>query len=210
MIFIEKVATNREAFAQKVSSIAKALNIPSGWLMAMMYLESGLNPQAVNKQSSNVAGYDEDGNLVKKKGTADNPMALHRAKYRATGLIQFMPRTAKGLGTTNQKLYQMTNIQQLDYVYKYYQSYAGKIKSFEDLYTINFFPIALGKPLTWVLKTSNMSAESIAQQNPGFDLNKDKQITYAEFLQAIRKILKTKLGEGLYTEVIEKKKSENQ
>ena len=37
----------------------------------------------------------------------------------ATGLIQFMPATAVGLGTTCEKLRQMSNVEQLDYVKKH-------------------------------------------------------------------------------------------
>lgn len=40
----------------------------------------------------------------------------------ATGLIQFMPSTAKQLGTTTDKLAAMTEVDQLDYVAKYFVS----------------------------------------------------------------------------------------
>jgi len=36
----------------------------------------------------------------------------------ATGLIQFMPVTGYALGTTPQRLKDMSNVEQLDYVYK--------------------------------------------------------------------------------------------
>ena len=41
----------------------------------------------------------------------------------ATGLIQFMPQTARGLGTTTTALKAMTRVQQLDYVQKYLLNY---------------------------------------------------------------------------------------
>lgn len=41
----------------------------------------------------------------------------------AIGLIQFMPSTAKGLGTSTSALKQMTAVDQLAYVEKYFAPY---------------------------------------------------------------------------------------
>ena len=155
MIFENNVSSNRDAFLSKVKSIAAKLFIDPEWLMAVMYLESGINSKAVNSNGG------------------------------ATGLIQFMPSTAQNLGTSTASLYNMTNVQQLDYVYKYFKPYAGRIYSFPDLYLITFFPVALGKSDSYVLQTKNLSAETIANANPVFDLDKNKQITVGEFKEAI-------------------------
>ncbi len=73
--------------------IAKDLNCSNPEaLIGIIYAESGGNPQAVNRSS------------------------------RATGLIQFMPRTARGLGTSTNELKNMTTMQQLDFVEKYLQT----------------------------------------------------------------------------------------
>jgi hypothetical protein len=45
----------------------------------------------------------------------------------ATGLIQFMPSTARSLGTTTDKLAAMTAEDQLDYVRKYFAPYRNKM-----------------------------------------------------------------------------------
>ena len=118
--------------------------------MAVMNFESGLNPKAVNKFSG------------------------------ATGLIQFMPNTAKGLGTTTSDLYKMSNVKQLDYVYRYYKPYASKITRYVDLYLATIFPAALNKSKNYVLQTDTIRADTIATQNPVFDKNKDKKITVGE------------------------------
>ena len=98
----------------------------------------------------------------------------------ATGLIQFMPKTAIALGTTTAQLRQMTNVQQMYYVYKYYLPYKSKIKSYTDLYLATLFPVTLGKPDSYVLETKSFSAAKIASQNPAFDFNKDKKVTVGE------------------------------
>ena len=188
LLFENNVRQNKQQFIQRVVQISNLLGIHPNWLMTVMQLESGMNHQAVNKQ----------------RGDTEDP--YDRAAKRATGLIQFMPRTAEGLGTTNQKLYLMSNVQQLDFVYKYYKRYANRINSVEDLYTINFWPAALGKPHSYILQTSTLSAQTVAAQNPGFDLNKDGKIEYGEFIQAIRATITKRLGAPVAEELFEKKK----
>ena len=150
------------AFESEVRRYSQALGINPDWLMAVMEIESGCNPHAVNSVSG------------------------------ATGLIQFMPATAQSLGTTTAALKSMTGEQQLYYVYKYLKPYAGKIKSLTDLYLAVFFPAAIGQKDDYVLQTSKLSASKIAAQNPGYDLNKDSKITKAEVTTAITNILKKK------------------
>jgi hypothetical protein len=62
----------------------------------------------------------------------------------ATGLIQFMPSTAKSLGTTTDVLLSMNNIQQLNYVLAYLRPYKGKMNNFVDVYLAVFYPAAIG------------------------------------------------------------------
>lgn len=107
-------------------------------------------------------------------------------KQGATGIQQIMPRTAIQLGTTKDKIKLMSSVEQLDLFRKYFLPFKGRIHSLEDLYTINFFPIALGKPDDWVCETKKLSAWLIADQNKPFDLNKDHKITIGEFRKYIR------------------------
>lgn len=166
MILIENFKANKgeskAAFENMVRSIATALGINPDWLMMVMWNESRLNAQAVNKQP----------------GDSGDPFT--RSATRATGLIQFMPDTALRLGTATKALYAMNAIDQLHYVYKYFKPWTGKIKSYYDLYLVTFFPDAVGKPDDYILQTSRLSASLIAKQNPFFDVNKDGRLTVGE------------------------------
>ncbi len=144
---------DRSAFAEKVKTISAELGIDPNWLMSVMYKESRVNPAAVNKTTN------------------------------ATGLIQFMPDTARSLGTTISELAAMSGVQQLDYVRKYYLPYKGRMKSYFDTYIVVFFPAAVGKPDDWVFETSRLSRSKIAQQNKGIDLDGSGHITVGEFKQ---------------------------
>ncbi len=166
MILIEKLQRNKgespAEFERVLRSICTMLSINPSWLMMVMWSESRLNAQAVNKQP----------------GDSDN--AQVRATTRATGLIQFMPDTALNLGTTTKALYAMNAIDQLGYVYKYFKPWTGRIKSYFDLYLVTFFPDAVGRPDDYILQTKKLSAATIAKQNPFFDVNKDGKLTVGE------------------------------
>ena len=121
ILFEDKIKFNKDAFLSKLKKISTDLQVEPDWIMAVMNSETGgtFDPQIVNKQGANAAGYDENGKLVKQAGVADSSNAFERSKYRATGLIQFMPKTAKNFGTSTQELFKMDNVKQLDYVHKY-------------------------------------------------------------------------------------------
>ena len=157
--FDNYIPSPRAEFCVRLHSICDSLQISPEWLLAVMYVESRINPYAVNKYSG------------------------------ATGLIQFMPATAKSLGTTTAELLNMTAVDQLDYVYLYLKPYANKMHSLMDVYFAIFFPAAIGKPSNYVLQTSKLSASLIASQNAGYDINSDGEITVAEVESKIYKIL---------------------
>jgi hypothetical protein len=68
----------------------------------------------------------------------------------ATGLIQFMPATAKGMGTTTDALRGMSREQQAPYVQKFYDQTTSngkrKLARVGDLYILTFMPGHLGSP----------------------------------------------------------------
>ncbi|MCX6257974.1 MAG: transglycosylase SLT domain-containing protein [Bacteroidia bacterium] len=187
MILIDNLKTNKgensSEFEAKVSNICNLLSINPDWLMMVMYMESSLNAQAVNKQPG-----DPDDDLT-------------RCNNRATGLLQFMPDTAKGMGTSNSDLYGMSAVEQLDYVYQYFKSYTGKIKSFQDLYLVTFFPAAIGKPDDFIFQTSRIPAQAVAKQNSAIDFNQDGKISVAEFKQYLLK----RVPAALLQFIVEKK-----
>lgn len=194
ILFEDKIKFNKDAFLSKLKKISTDLQVEPDWIMAVMNSETGgtFDPQIVNKQGANAAGYDENGKLVKQAGVADSSNAFERSKYRATGLIQFMPKTAKNFGTSTQELFKMDNVKQLDYVHKYFLPAKGRMKSFEDVYQYTFYPYSVGKPDTYIIGSEKGLdyAKKLVRQNP-LDLNHDGHLTVAEFREFIyRKIPK--------------------
>lgn len=115
-----------------------------------------------------------------------------RNSIGAVGFIQFLPGTARGLGTSPDALASMGGIAQLDYVYKYYSPYAGRIKTPIDLYIIAFYPYALGKSDNYVVgsEQGDNYARLVKQQNAPFDLNHDGYVSLGEFRQFVRRKFK--------------------
>lgn len=157
-IFTDKMSID---FKNKVEVICKEIEVPSDWLVGVMWHESRLNSKTINR-------------------------------IGATGLIQFLPSTAKWLNTTTEKLASMPDTMQLNYVAKYYRHMKGLCKERTDLYLYTFFPSAVLANWTnsRVIKSSNISASTIASLNPGLDLNKDNMITVEEF----RKCMEIKIA----------------
>lgn len=58
----------------------------------------------------------------------------------ATGLIQFMPETAREYGTTTEALSRMTRAQQMNYVYRHLSPFKGRIESIFDIAVAVFRP----------------------------------------------------------------------
>lgn len=102
----------------------------------------------------------------------------------ATGLIQFMPRTATSLGTSVDELAKMAPEDQLNYVWKYFRPYAGKIKTLDDMYMAILWPRAVGKPDDFVLFQGRGTVTY--RQNAGLDKNKDERVTKAEAAAKVR------------------------
>lgn len=92
----------------------------------------------------------------------------------ATGLIQFMDKTAKSLGTTTEDLAKMTPVEQLAYVEKYLAPYKGKLKTLEDAYMAVLWPAAVGKPADHVLWRKGTVQYA---QNSGLDIGDKGYIT---------------------------------
>ena len=160
LLFEQLILENREEFKLKVIEIAEKLGINPDWLMLVFYIETAASVyKVINHRIQNSIG--------------------------ATGLIQFMKSTAIALGTTTDSLKRMSNVEQLEYVYKYLRPYAGSMKNCQDVYLAVFFPAAIGKPDDWVLQSKTLSPGTIASQNQLYDLNKDGKITVGEIKQKI-------------------------
>ena len=109
-----------------------------------------------------------------------------------TGLIQHMPSTAKGFGTTTDELAAKTPERQLNEdVRRYFRQYKGRLRSLSDTYMAVLWPAAIGKPEDFVLIDDDDGKAYI--QNRGLDLNKDGRITKAEATAHVERLL----AEGL-------------
>ncbi len=112
----------------------------------------------------------------------------------ATGLIQFMPRTARALGTTTDALAVMSPEAQLDYVAHYFSPFKGRLRTLPDVYMAILWPRAVGEPEAFAL----FKAPSIAyKQNSGLDANRDGVVTKAEAAMKVQKKLIRGMKTGL-------------
>lgn len=112
-------------------------------------------------------------------GRSFRPDVQNMAGSGATGLIQFMPATARGLGTTTAQLAAMTAEDQLNYVWKYFEPYDGRLKTLGDLYMAILWPAGVGKPDSYVLWDKG-ARPTTYRQNAGLDTDRDGRITRAE------------------------------
>jgi len=94
--------------------------------------------------------------------------SVRNATSGATGLIQFLPSTARNLGTTVDALAAMSFANQLEYVKKYFQQIGvvGKIHSLADMYLSVFSPKGVGMHPDAILYTAGQAGYD---QNAGLD-----------------------------------------
>lgn len=117
-------------------------------------------------------------------GRTFSPSIKNMAGSGATGLIQFMPATALGLGTTVDELAKLSAEDQLYWVYQYFKPRNGKLKNLGDVYMAILWPAAIGKPDSHVLWAQDTKPTTY-RQNAGLDINKDKRITRGEALAKV-------------------------
>ena len=148
------------AFRAKVIDIARRLEMDPNHLMLIMSFESAasFSPSKRNPKSG------------------------------ATGLIQFLPSTARAMGTTVERLAAMTAEDQLDVVERYFQRYAGRLKTLQDAYMVVLWPAAVGKGLDHVLWRKGSKEY---EQNSGLDIPRrpgEEKKGYVTVADAVRKV----------------------
>ena len=85
----------------------------------------------------------------------------------ATGLIQFMPKTAIGLGTTTAKLAQLSPVAQMAWVEKYLKQFSAPKGTVQGLYMSVFYP----KAMRWELDRE--FPKIVQRYNPGITTVRD-------------------------------------
>lgn len=131
------------------------------------------------------------GNMAFESGRTFSPSKQNNGGSNFFGLIQFGNAAALELDTTLEKLKAMTQLEQLDYVFKYFDLWQKRGKRYtqlEDFYLTIFYPAAVGKKADEVLFTQNSPDKFIAKayaQNSGFDKNKDGAITIGEICTTV-------------------------
>jgi hypothetical protein len=156
------------AFDKKVRKVARKLDVPAEWLMAVMYAESSFDASIVNRKGS-----------------------------KATGLIQFTPITAKDLNTTVDKIRNMNHVQQLDFVYEYLRRVRkryGDFHSLTDLYLAILYPRALAQDYCYVMYEKPSITYT---RNIGLDENKDGQVTVSDIDHRMQRIFPTAFAKKL-------------
>lgn len=158
-------------FRQRVIGLCINIGIPDpSWLMACMAFETGRTFDPAKR----------------------NPVS------NATGLIQFMPLTAVGMGTSIDELAKKSAVAQLEDVFKYFQPYTGRIKTLEDCYMAILWPSAVGEPNEYKLFGEGSKAYL---QNKGLDVDADGVITKAEAASYVVNALKEGLRPENATEI---------
>ena len=150
-------------FTAELNRVAKKFNINANDLLAVMLVETGgtLKPDIRNPKSG------------------------------ATGLIQFIPSTAAGLGTSTDELARMTRAQQMKYVEKYFDNKLPQGATGGQIYAAVFLPAFIKEDVLTV------KGERYYEANVGLDYNQDGKITRSDLDAHVEeKKKKYKLQEG--------------
>jgi murein DD-endopeptidase MepM/ murein hydrolase activator NlpD len=136
------------AFLNEVNAMAQRLGTKPEYLLAVMSFETGgsFSPSVRNSQSG------------------------------ATGLIQFIEPTARGLGTSTAALARMSPTQQLQFVERYFNQYKGRLGTLEGVYTSVLSGTARPDPNSVLFRQGTLAYS----QNSGLDLNRNGDITSGE------------------------------
>lgn len=153
-------------FTAELNRVAQKFNINANDLLAVMLVETGgtLNPAIRNKSSG------------------------------ATGLIQFMPSTARGLGTTTDDLAKMTRAQQMKYVEKYFDNKLPQGATGGQIYAAVFLPAFIKEEILTV------RGEAYYNANVGLDYNNDGKISRSDLdahVNAKKKQYKLEKGDAI-------------
>ncbi|HEX5081574.1 MAG TPA: transglycosylase SLT domain-containing protein [Blastocatellia bacterium] len=153
-----RILRDQPNFWIELQEIAKRLRTEPAWLLNVMASESLFNPVARNRLPGQTA----------------------------TGLLQFIEDTARGLGTSTEAIKRMSPVEQLRFVEKYLTPFRGRLNSLADVYSAVFRGfVAEGEDATVVAPLNNSNKERrIYALNRCLDFNGDGKITKGELAVA--------------------------
>ena len=170
MLFSNLVSSE---FANKVQDISNQLGVNPNWLMACMGFETGYTYKA----------------SIKNVNVSTDP------NKQPTGLIQFLPSTANYLGTSIQELTAMSNVEQLDYVLKYYkmvqEKYNADLNSLGNMYMAIYLPAYISKDDSYIFPNVYY------KDNKGFDRDNKGYITKGDVIRFITDKTNSKSGNSV-------------
>ena len=168
LVFIEKVKDNKEEFWKKILDISNYLWINANRLMLMIDHESQFKHDITN-------------------GIWAYWLIQFISSTRVWLIDKYNKKNNKTM--TDADFKSLSNVQQLDFVKLYYESYKWQIKSFMDLALITWFPAALDKWDDYIWQAGWLSAETIATQNRGMDFDKNGKITNGDVKKHYKNII---------------------
>ena len=173
ILAVKGIQKTSPAFRKKLLQIATDLSTNVDWLAAVISLESGFSPSVAN------FGNPERG---------------------AVGLIQFMPNTAAHLlgisdsQEARKRMQAMGDLEQLDYVRKFYAPFKGRLNSPEDVYMAVFWPIGVGKSSDFIIAKEG---SPVYRENKVFDREKTGVITKRQVGGAIKGAIESAKGKRI-------------
>jgi peptidoglycan hydrolase-like protein with peptidoglycan-binding domain len=167
----------------ELDAAAKAIGIPVDWLAAVISFETG------GKFSTSVKNAAGSG---------------------ATGLIQFMPDTAKELLKTPTREEAIRQTERMSFgeqlrrmVVPYFGWYRGRLRSLNDVYLAVFYPAFIDRRDDDIVAEKDGRNAAVYRQNAVFDKQKRGYITKADITSTIRSVLDAAVGRiGLDGDVI--------
>lgn len=158
---LQSLIEREPAFVPKLKEIADRLQTRPEWLLQVMAFE-----------------------------TAGSFDPAKRGPGTATGLIQFLEKTAKSLGTTTEALAKLSATDQLDWVEKYFAPFKGQL----DSLGANYNAVAGGFRRGMTDESTVYSAKGSPIEfaaNQGWNTNQDEKITRGELAAVAAAALST-------------------
>jgi transglycosylase-like protein with SLT domain len=148
---LNTILQEQPGFWREIHGVAARLKTHPAWLLNVMACESL---------------FDAD---------ARNPLP----GQSASGLLQIIESTARGMGTTANAIRQMSPLQQLRFVERYFKPFTGQLDTLADVYTA----VLRGSVIEGgdaVIVVNSKNEQRVYTLNKSLDLNNDGYITKGE------------------------------